>query len=378
MAASPVLSSLPFPRTSLTPNDDTENMIRRINNVTTLSHCFCVGPEKGKVQFFALSVVAILLWTALEMPDTERAMPQPPTLFNDDPDDESTPARSFQDRVRPPPRLLTLNPEKELVKLFEQLAYRHDKWRVFADFCEMAATALSNKVDPTHYDKREARYMQIVKAYDRSEVELFPQALNHVIMALEDDMTDMLGRVFHALELHNKYAGQFFTPDTVCQMMAAMTVGDGAEIRARIARRGFVTAAEPAVGSGAMVIALAKAMKDAGINYQQHLHVTAVDKDPKCAHMAYVQFALLHIPAVVIHGDSLALKEYDHWYTPAHVMGGWVERLRHMRMLDRMKELLTAPPIAVVHAPADTSTESQGEEPEISLPFRPGPQMSLF
>lgn len=305
-------------------------------------------------------------------------MPQPPALFDDDHGDESTPVRSFKDRVRPPPRLPALNPEKELVKLFEQLSYRHDKWKTFADFCEMAATALSNKVDPTHYDKREARYLEIVKVYTHSELALFSQALSYLIMALEGGMTDVLGRVFHALELHNKYAGQFFTPDAVCQMMAAMTVGDGADIKERIARRGFVTAAEPAVGSGAMVIALAKAMKDAGINYQQHLHVTAVDKDPKCVHMAYVQFALLHIPAIIIHGDSLALKEYDHWYTPAHVMGGWVERLRHMRMLDRMKELLAAPTTIESPASADASTESQGEEPEIRPAFTPGPQMRLF
>ena len=305
-------------------------------------------------------------------------MPQPPSLFADDQSDESAQARSFQDKVRPPPRLPARNPEKELVKLFEKLAHRHDRWKVFADFCEMAATAWSNRVDPTHYEKREARYLEIVKTYDRSEMALFPQALGHLVMALEDGMTDVLGRVFHALELHNKYAGQFFTPDAVCQMMAAVTVGDGAEVRERIARRGFVTAQEPAVGSGAMVIALAKAMMEAGINYQQHLHVTAVDVDPKCVHMAYVQFALLHIPAVVIHGNSLALQEYDHWHTPAHVMGGWVERLRQIRMIDRVKELLTAP--AIIEAPAftDRSTESQGEEPEIRPPFSPGPQLRLF
>ena len=305
-------------------------------------------------------------------------MVQPPTLFEDDPDNENAPARSFQDKVRPPPRLPTLSPEKELVKLFEGLAYRHHKWKVFADFCEMAAIAWSNRIDRAQYEKREARYLEIVKAYNRSEVELFPQVLSHLVMALECDMTDVLGRLFHALELHNKYIGQFFTPDTVCQMMAAMTVGDGADIRERIARRGFVTAMEPAVGSGAMVIALAKAMKDAGINYQQHLHVTAVDKDSKCAHMAYVQFSLLHIPAVIIHGDSLALKEYDHWYTPAHVLGGWTERLRHTRMLDRIKELLTAPPTAQALAPADTLTETPGQEPAITKPFTPGPQLKLF
>lgn len=322
-----------------------------------------------------------LLWTALEKAATQPAMPQPPTLFDDDQSDENSPAPSFQDRVRLP----SLHPEKELVKLFERLAYRHDKWKVFADFCELASIAWSNRVDPTHYEKREARYLAIVKAYNRPEVELFPQALSRLILALEEDMTDVLGRVFHALELHNKYAGQFFTPDTVCRMMAAMTVGDGVDIKERIARRGFVTAMEPAVGSGAMVIALAKAMLDADINYQQHLHVTAVDKDAKCAHMAYVQFSLLHIPAVIIHGDTLKLEEYDHWYTPAHVLGGWAQKVRQTRMLDRIKELLAAP-VTETYGPnrgptandPDSPTKTQGEEPETGRPLTPGPQLRLF
>src|ERR1035438_3660342 len=69
-------------------------------------------------------------------------------------------------------------------------------------------------------------------------------------------------------------------------------------------------------------------MKNLGINYQQHLHVTAVDVDLKCVHMAYLQFALLHIPAVIVHGNSLSLEEFGRWYTPAHILGGWDWKLR--------------------------------------------------
>jgi hypothetical protein len=81
-------------------------------------------------------------------------------------------------------------------------------------------------------------------------------------------------------------------------------------------------------GSGAMVIALAHEMRELGINYQQHLHVTATDVDPKCVHMAYVQFALLHIPAVIIHGNTLSREEFGRWYTPAHIMDGWTWKIR--------------------------------------------------
>ena len=55
-------------------------------------------------------------------------------------------------------------------------------------------------------------------------------------------------------------------------------------------------------------------MQDAEINYQQHLHVTAVDVDSRAAHMAYVQLALLNVPAVVIVGNTLTLEEREHGY----------------------------------------------------------------
>jgi hypothetical protein len=89
-----------------------------------------------------------------------------------------------------------------------------------------------------------------------------------------------------------------------------------------------VTTLEPACGGGAMVIALAEALKDEGVNYQHHLHATAVDVDLKCVHMAYIQLALLHVPAVVIHGNSLSLEEHSRWRTPAHVLGVWDWRLK--------------------------------------------------
>lgn len=256
----------------------------------------------------------------------------------------------FNDHARPPPARKSppaLDHQKELVKLFNKLAYRHGVWRVFADFCEMAAITFSNAVDKAQYDKREERYLQIVKAYERAEVEVFPQILAEVVLALEEHFGDVLGRTFHDLELHNKWAGQFFSPDAICQMMAAMTVGDAADLRERIAARGFITAQEPAVGSGAMVIALARAMREAGINYQEHLHVTAIDVDPKCAHMAYVQFTLLHIPAIVIHGNALSLEEYGRWYTPAHFMGGWDWKLRRQEALEKAHQIIAAPPIGV-------------------------------
>lgn len=249
---------------------------------------------------------------------------------------------NWQDRNRPPP---VLDPQNELLNLFNGLSGRHSHWQVFSDFCEMGAIAFSNAVDHTQSEKREERYMQIVKGYSREELEKISHGLAYLTMALEDDFSDVLGHTFHGLELHNKWAGQFFTPYDVSRMMANMTIGDGEDLKARIAERGFVTAQEPAVGSGSMVIALAQAMRDSDVNYQQHLHVTAIDVDLKCVHMAYLQFSLLHIPAVIVHGNTLAAEEYSRWYTPAHIMGGWDWKLRYAAKESTEHEIHAPPKI---------------------------------
>ena len=39
--------------------------------------------------------------------------------------------------------------------------------------------------------------------------------------------------------------------------------------------------------------------------------------------------SLLGIPAVIIHGNTLTVQEWSHWFTPAYVWGFWEARTRH-------------------------------------------------
>lgn len=218
-----------------------------------------------------------------------------------------------------------------IVKLFETCRYKHDLYTVFGDWCECSAISMSNAVDLVNFQTREARYLEIARKYGSETMGTFSKIFGEVVMALEEKPQDILGMTFHALELHNKAKGQFFTPYPICQLMARITAGSAEDMQKVIAERGFMLAQEPAVGSGAMIIALTEAILEAGFNYQQLLHVTAADIDPRAVHMAYIQFSLLHIPATVIVGDSLAMRFREEWHTMAHVMGGWSAKLRHTR-----------------------------------------------
>lgn len=219
---------------------------------------------------------------------------------------------------------------REMVTVIKGLSYRHTVWDVFSDFVEMAALSISNAIDKRQFETREARYLEIINKYNKEEQAEFPRLFALLVSELEKGMSDVLGSLFHELELHNKYKGQYFTPYPISQMMAKITAPSN--VKAALGDKGFVTACEPTCGSGVMVIALAEAINETGQNYQQCLHVTAADLDLRCVHMAYVQLALYHIPAVVVHANTITLEEYSHWYTPAHILGQWECKLRHKKV----------------------------------------------
>lgn len=214
--------------------------------------------------------------------------------------------------------------QKKFLSLFKENSRRYQPHDVFHDFCELAALSISNSVDRTRYDTREARYMKIIGKYQKSEITRFPQMLACVVNSLELGNKDCLGEIFMSLELGNRWKGQFFTPYHIACLMGQVTLSGAAAI---IQEKGYITMQEPAVGAGAMVIGAAQVLHDMGINYQQKMHVTATDISVTACHMAYIHFSLLHIPAIVIHGNSLSMEEWDFFVTPAHVLGFWDGRL---------------------------------------------------
>jgi hypothetical protein len=210
--------------------------------------------------------------------------------------------------------------------LIQENARRHRKSEVFRDFCELGALSISNAVDRHHFQEREARYLSIVKRYEREEVQRFCEMLAHLTLALQSGYADVMGELFMRLELGDSWKGQFFTPYAVSSMMAQMSIDS--KIHEHITTAGFVTLSEPTCGAGGMVIAFAEAMQNEGIEPRECMHATAQDLDLTAVHMTYLQLSLLGIPAVVNHGNSLHVEIRSQWFTPAHVLGGWSQKLR--------------------------------------------------
>ena len=217
------------------------------------------------------------------------------------------------------------NTRRPLARMIEEFRYRRDIRDVFGDFAEMAALALSNKFDLAQHAVREERYLTLIKQYQPEERTSFAEMLGELgSMLRENPEQDALGAVAIELSVLNKGLGQIFTPYDLSALMAALTIGDPSE---SIGKRGFITVCDPCCGAGSLMIAAAMAVKKAGHDYQRCMHVTATDIDRRCVHMAYVQLSLLGIPAEIVKGNTLTLEVTERWYTPAHILGGWSQRL---------------------------------------------------
>lgn len=217
------------------------------------------------------------------------------------------------------------NYKKMMIDSIEDLSKRFKKWTIFSDLLAMGAISYRNAVDKRDWDKREKTYLNIVKKYSKKEMDVFINILSYLALALEVEMTDILGEVYMELEISNRNSGQFFTPMDISDMMAEMTIKG---IEGKIKDEGYITLDEPAVGGGATIISFAKSMKKRGYNYQKQLYVNARDIDLDSVHMCYIQLTLLGIPAVIQHGNSMSLEIFDEWITPAFILGRWDYKLK--------------------------------------------------
>lgn len=152
---------------------------------------------------------------------------------------------------------------KKFLQTFNQLTQRYRTFDVWRDFITMFACSLSNSVDKTHYEKREERYLKIIKKYNKQEQEKFPELAAYVVMALEENPEqDFLGSIFMELNLGNKSSSQFFAPYHVCEMMAKITEED---VVSSVKEKSYITITDPCCGAGATLIAAVnKAKKTTG------------------------------------------------------------------------------------------------------------------
>lgn len=240
-----------------------------------------------------------------------------------------------------PKRMESIDYDKEFTKNFDILSRTRNRLEIWQDFVVLFACTTSNTVDKSHYDIREKRYLNTIKKYSKKEAEIFPELANIVIRALSDNpKQDYLGHLFMNMNLGNEHNGQFFTPYSVCEMMAKITctsIDEFCKVH---------TVSDPACGAGALLIAAFHEFQEQyqkkSLNAQNYILMSAQDIDETVGLMCYIQLSMLGIAGIVKIGNSLTEpmcsedNNENYWYTPMYFFPIW----RYRRLFKEIDNLM--------------------------------------
>lgn len=205
----------------------------------------------------------------------------------------------------PPPSPSVAAPA--IAKHLHQIAHQHF-FTSFDDWLALSVNAFLRDDDA---------YMAIMRKYGSREegkqhpADHFAHALGAWMRAMQQSPADYLGTVYEQEAVTNKYSGQFFTPEAITELMAAISMPDDPPDTAIVS--------DPACGSGRMLIA--------GIRRNRLATFVGTDVDLTCVHMTALNCLVRNATTYVIHGNSLSLETYGGFHVRRSPLGGELHRL---------------------------------------------------
>lgn len=233
--------------------------------------------------------------------------------------------------------------QNEFCKLIRAIGAEEGRrdFDVMTDFLELAFRALTGGLmAPDARAENEAAYLKVIGRYRKPEAaRKHSQGLAIVVDALEADFRDFLGEPFMEIA-GNTFAGQFFTPWDLCRVMAKLTIGPDLFEKAKAGE--VVTISDPAVGFGAMTLAMALELREAGIDIARATHFDMIDIDIRCVQGCYIQSTLLGLSADIWWGNTLSSEP---------MRAGWRTYSAVMHPKPRRQPIATPPPIEAAPTP---------------------------
>lgn len=229
--------------------------------------------------------------------------------------------------------------EKDFIDSFQTLCETRPSWQVWSDFIQMCAISIANSCVPNRNSPEwKTREDEFRKCEERlGDTTTSSRLFSCVISALENNPEqDFLGSIFMALNLGNHWRGQYFTPFSVCQLMADTIMSDA---RNEIEKKGWLSIYDCCCGAGALLIAGADTLRKQKINYQRTALFVAQDIDQIAALMCYIQLSLLGCAGYVVIGDSISSpitgegiqpdyhEGQEIWFTPMYFSPVWQGRI---------------------------------------------------
>lgn len=170
----------------------------------------------------------------------------------------------------------------------DSLSARHGRSKVFNDFLTIAVCCLS-------MGKQEGLYFKTIEAYTREELTTFQEAFAALVIEMDNNgagLKDILGEYFEE-HFYNEKLGQFFTPPSLCKLMADIIPITGDKVY------------DPCCGSGRIFLAAAE--KNRTVTFY------GGDISETCCKMTLINLCLNGLKCRISWMNSLSMEIYKEW-----------------------------------------------------------------
>jgi hypothetical protein len=196
-------------------------------------------------------------------------------------------------------KLTAMKEFNQLLTAFERFAYGQSLHSAFVELLDWALLPFRK------WDDAESQNIALEKYRTHPKVKQLITLVT-LIGDLSEGFNDPLGELYMQA-ISNGFQGQYFTPTHVCDMMAAMSVGNDS--------LPGQTVCDCACGSDRMLLAAAK------IN--RHLYLYGADLDNTCCKMALLNMLFSSLTGEIAHINSLSNQFYTGYKVATVLVDGF-------------------------------------------------------
>lgn len=187
---------------------------------------------------------------------------------------------------------------KQLLTAFERYAYGQSLHTAFVDMLDWMLLPFK-----LHNDSASQR--TALKAYqEHPKIQKLAELIK-MIGDLSEGFSDPLGELFMQA-ISNGHNGQYFTPEPICDMMSAITIGTLEDSQ---------TVYDPACGSGRVLLSAAKLNRNA--------RFYGADLDITCCKMALLNMLLNSLTGEIAHMNTLSNEFYVGYKVNTTLVAGY-------------------------------------------------------
>lgn len=221
--------------------------------------------------------------------------------------------------------------DNEFVRQFHKTMDKftsHGKWYVFTDFLRLATDMYLSDRSPDN--PHELHYMQTIGKYSHAEAQLFGELLAYAVGYMRATNREIVSELWEEYA-SNEQLGQFFTPWSVCQLMADLNYS-GIDWT-QYTREKPCIVSDPSCGGGRTLFAV---LKKVPANKMDSVLFHGIDIDGTVCRAAALNMLWFNANSYIVHGNALTMEVWRVYQTVHTPFGGDIREITDPDVMQRI------------------------------------------